>query len=790
MICSKGASALRFHLFISFLSHTHKPTQTHEFKCVDPGGLVPASVMNSKMLPTKLGLLNVGVKMFSRDVKVTDATIDSVVRTMKTKPQEYTHAEKELLKRGREFYDKYNDRNADYKSIKSTDHQVKMKAVHANEFSLAVGVAEAVLDNEVEACVALEFTKDTRDAISARKGKGIIEVRLVKPNEHSVLYLSVRNLRVPGLSHREWRVKGCWEKQKDGTYFMFFCDTDELDDEFPVKAGNIVGSSQTAYLFEPLQRVGNVPQTKVTLVGRVDIRGRVPVVAMNRLIHSLGKNVSELRRKFSKSLEVDAEKRSTILTLMKCCSTNGFSEERFDKSFMEKKGKNRVKGAFPLVQSWTKTGIGGACWGKASFTVMATLEQTAAYFWDFESRLRPCEDMSTERGLDEANGKFDIMIKRIERLEGNYGGKMQRFREFSNKMSMHLVSEDKIYLLLEPGLQKANRRFAGIISESNAHCSEIAILELTRRTSGNATNVEFVSNADLGLFVSKKAAKSWMEKRLSNIGNAQQYFSYMFGLNDINEGLAEALAYDMAWKGGKHESIKSKSKKDRAAHVEEVISKSKALSEVRCKYPWIVTLMQIVREGAISRNNPVSTKLNCLKEEEARIIGSNLMPALKSRKRVEAGVDQWRRQNRAIDELLTEFSWMKALFEALGQEVVRNSSWGLKWRVFVGSFISVVDWVTDITMAYTYYKTRSWLFFKLTVGMLGASMSLTLFLTILQNRRRSLKDILYEVFPIFVGLKPAVDAFRVASGNKMEDGQVRYIFALCRGFNFYFFLCV
>ena len=34
------------------------------------------------------------------------------------------------------------------------------------------------------------------------------------------------------------------------------------------------------------------------------------------------------------------------------------------------------------------------------------------------------------------------------------------------------------------------------------------------------------------------------------------------------------------------------------------------------------------------------------------------------------------------------------------------------------------------------------------------------------------KRLLFEIIPAVIGLKPAVDAFRVAGGAKMEEGQL------------------
>ena len=41
-----------------------------------------------------------------------------------------------------------------------------------------------------------------------------------------------------------------------------------------------------------------------------------------------------------------------------------------------------------------------------------------------------------------------------------------------------------------------------------------------------------------------------------------------------------------------------------------------------------------------------------------------------------------------------------------------------------------------------------------------------------QNRRLGWSRVALETIPVVTGLKPAVDAFRIASGAKIEEGQM------------------
>jgi hypothetical protein len=103
-----------------------------------------------------------------------------------------------------------------------------------------------------------------------------------------------------------------------------------------------------------------------------------------------------------------------------------------------------------------------------------------------------------------------------------------------------------------------------------------------------------------------------------------------------------------------------------------VVKRSRALSEVARVYPWIVILLKRVRSGDFAVNKSITIKLECISDKEARIIGNNLMPALRARKTARAGVYQWRNQNNAMNELLMKFPWLTETFEELGEGVVKT----------------------------------------------------------------------------------------------------------------------
>ena len=284
--------------------------------------------------------------------------------------------------------------------------------------------------------------------------------------------------------------------------------------------------------------------------------------------------------------------------------------------------------------------------------------------------------------------------------------------EFVYKMSLHVIGDNQIVIIAETvtdGAEKSNDYVRG---------SESFAIKLLRR-GDLETKVEFVTDLEFGddASTSKAALRNLqnsIERRLYELTAVKMFFEYRVEVADMTERDGEALGHNMIWvcngegeqletrqsvdSGERHQSEELMSKIKRKTlgaarssgifhdiikeekRVEEVIVKSKALSTVKTKYPWIVVLVQRARRGALTVNHSMSKTLNCVNENDARILGNNLMPALKTNKTVAAGIDQWRGQNRAVDELLTEFPWLKGLFVGLGQYVVNAAPWGLKWR--------------------------------------------------------------------------------------------------------------
>ena len=146
------------------------------------------------------------------------------------------------------------------------------------------------------------------------------------------------------------------------------------------------------------------------------------------------------------------------------------------------------------------------------------------------------------------------------------------------------------------------------------------------------------------------------------------------------------------------------------------------------------------------------------------------MPALKSRKLVSAGVDQWRVQNKAMKELMEEHEWFEPMITVVGRGIVKTAAWGLMWRVTLGAVLSMVDLVTDIVVLKQFWDggEAQLAFRNASLASLSASMGLQLIMVTIQNRKKGIWRITKEMIIVLTGLKAPWVAFKVASGAEVR----------------------
>jgi hypothetical protein len=92
-------------------------------------------------------------------------------------------------------------------------------------------------------------------------------------------------------------------------------------------------------------------------------------------------------------------------------------------------------------------------------------------------------------------------------------------------------------------------------------------------------------------------------------------------------------------------------------------------------------------------------------------------------------------------------------------------------RVAVGAITSMTDLLTDVYVTYMFWSDQKYGYFKASLASLTLSMGIQMLVVWGQNRKLGMVRVMREWFPILIGFKPAVDAYRVAKGEKQEAGK-------------------
>ena len=422
-----------------------------------------------------------------------------------------------------------------------------------------------------------------------------------------------------------------------------------------------------------------------------------------------------------------------------------------------------------LLQSKTIQSKSGRGYVKASVMVRASLEDAAAYLFDYESRSNRAFGDHERRVLN--RNDFELHVKRKVILESKYSS-FQQECEFYSAVNLYVVDDDTIAIVIDPVKRNvqsstdATRRISFRMSFSTMGKvdGEERSTIILKRAGKFETKIEFATELEFGMMIGKAMVKKELENHLHGFKNTMpSYFLNILSRNEpneINEKDGVTLG-ELLYEGGR-------------ANIKEAISNSAILSSVQAEFPWFEAILdEVLRNKLRPGYYSSATNADCLSITEARRMGGTLAMSLATNATAAGAVDEWFLQQNALQEIDSRFRWIRSMMDIIALKLVGDVGWGLKFRVFFGAALSTLDLTTDLYISYTFWKggEKMYTFFKSSIVMLVTSMSLSLIFVLLQNKRRGWKTILLEMIPVVVGLKPAVDAFRVASGAKMAERQ-------------------
>jgi hypothetical protein len=141
---------------------------------------------------------------------------------------------------------------------------------------------------------------------------------------------------------------------------------------------------------------------------------------------------------------------------------------------------------------------------------------------------------------------------------------------------------------------------------------------------------------------------------------------------------------------------------------------------------------------------------------------SNTLPA--------AAVDEFFVTYPSMRTMDAEYPWFRPMMEVLAKRRMESTPLGLTLRVGVGAIVSMGDMVSDLLMVSTFFSAGQSNAAYSTIAIVCISMLMQISIAFGQNKHRGWTAIVNEVGIVLCFLKPAVDAFRVASGHPQVHG--------------------
>jgi hypothetical protein len=702
---------------------------------VDIKSSVPTFVMNYLSSNYAKSIIDIRNKFAKTDDEKDSIARELLAKVIKNEQQTYTEEEERAIRSAKEFYKKCKEGTGS-REFRSPDFKVEMRGSHDGD-SQPFAIATTTVDASVYECAAHAIVDlNSRYAIKTLKQYGIVDFTVKNINNHSLYYFSTKDLGIPGFAYRDFRTKITWKRENlDGrdVVWINFQSTDDLTKEYPIKFGHIVGTSHTIWMFESLSPLGGVPQTRVTLQTQVDFHSPIPYAVIEKLGTKFLSNASRLRKDFDKTNEIDKPRRMEIVKKMKD---------------LKVRGDTKLLPLFDMIRATVGAEGGGKSWGMISVTVRTGFEEAAAYLWDVD-RL-PTKGLVRESA--KAGNDFDLEVKAKECIKTT----LQSFNvAFVSKMRLYRADKSTLVIMSEAikerGLQSLAREDFAV-----RFC----------RVGKKETKINIVTRLELGNEITKAAAKNSAKRRCSVGVNAAIYFDNLLSSSEANEEDGRRFGdqlmsrvKDMPVGGSKDEVV-----------VKEFMARNRAMKEIEKHNRFVKTMLCAIVRNKLRRRATHEGEVGSLEEARGLEIGSALKMITVQTATAKHAVDEWAHQYTEVQEVMREYKWFRPMIETIAVNLFKNSKIGLKARVTFGAVTSMSDLLTDVYVTYMFLSDEKYGYFKASLASLVMSIGLQMLTVWFQNRKLGMTKVLREWFPILIGYKPAVDAYRVATGAKQEIG--------------------
>ena len=176
-----------------------------------------------------------------------------------------------------------------------------------------------------------------------------------------------------------------------------------------------------------------------------------------------------------------------------------------------------------------------------------------------------------------------------------------------------------------------------------------------------------------------------------------------------------------------------------------------------------------------------SNTLKELSEDEAIVLGRAFRKFLLRNKEPSTAVDAWRLDNPMLQPLFDNFPPFQPIMASIAKTLLVTSNMGLVRRVILGAGLSICDMITDVMVISSYYEAGDTEAANTLLTMILFNLFVQLVITLCQNHQKSKIALLRECLIAISCMKPAVDAYRVATGYENEQNSMNPLVEMALG---------
>ena len=801
------------------------------YQRIDPRGSIPAEIVNMK-IGVALSIMTELRDYFCRDNDVDVVRRDELVQIMRRRQEEkeeeeevYGLAEKRaMLTSLRHWGDvteifrqwgssKFRLRDAIEKHLGCSVHFCVSPSKQKGRQVVAVR-AEYFVDESAEKCAAWDFLQASRArAMSLYDNDNCDTITEESRNNHWRTFTQVYGRR---MQIGEFRIsfESFWRRYKDGIYATGVVpiiapeqrrgprrirfsigrsptegsieEEDNAIEEYWSRkhrsALSVRSTKSSSTKFTPLSNAVaslGVAQTQVTMSALFESDLGLARETLFAVLQSTVRHLSEMRLCFDKTVLIDGKQREVFCNIVSVNNEtydeeelNGFKRVvEIGSAYEKQKKKSDAKTSSPLTVATTSVSADkNEVWGAARTRVRVPAVEVMAFLSNSMARNQYKTDTRHKTYLEEPSNhnRLEYYVKKFPRPFAD--------REFCQRTVWKYIDDNTLILY-------------SIAEWSHARCGKDPSLVLATlaafyklRHAGarnDEADVEVLLNLHFGgtpipLFLQE----FYCGYNLRRVTVAQQYFQELRVLRDYDaqDGVAVGEAFMIKSKEEKEKSKTYDSEGNRHntynIRVANVVSKHVALKEFAAKNPWFPSLVEGMLCNWLSDAKIVKTKLDNLSNMDALTIGRSFALTLYDREQAELAADMFVHEYSSLVEFSKRHPFFLPMTVVIGQRKLEKAPWGRGFKVGSLALLGAMDVATDVLAIANFARHGEYFFAMAVVGMVSFSMAIQFFVVYANGSKRGKRHLAKEALLLFIGLKPAFDAYRIITGEKQRFDEM------------------